>query len=155
MNLISIEIRHATPQDVHAVYALIRELAEYERAPEAVVNTPQRMLDDGFGQPGNWFECAVAEYNHQIVGMAIWYSRYSTWKGPCLYLEDFYVQLEYRRAGIGARLFDYVLHIGKSKCYSRLVWQVLEWNEPAIQFYRKYDSHFDPEWLNGSIELHP
>lgn len=146
-------IRLAKPEDVQSVYQLIVELAVYERAPHEVINTPERMLADGFGREGNWFGCAVAEVEGTIVGMAIWYFRYSTWKGRCLYLEDFYVSPEHRRTGIGASLFEYVLNYGKAQHCQKLVWQVLEWNEPAIRFYKKYDSHLDPEWLNGSITL--
>jgi GNAT superfamily N-acetyltransferase len=149
----SLMIRLAKPEDVQSVYQLILELATYERAPQEVINTPERMLADGFGRDGNWFGCAVAEVHGHIVGMAIWYFRYSTWKGRCLYLEDFYVSPDYRRSGIGATLFEYVLALGKEHHCTKLVWQVLEWNEPAIQFYKKYDSHLDPEWLNGSITL--
>ena len=155
MDSSSLLIRSARPEDVHAVYQLIRELAEYERAPQEVSNSPERMLAEGFGREENWFGCAVAELNGEIIGMAIWYFRYSTWKGRCLYLEDFYVKPEHRRAGIGAQLFEYVLAYGKEQQCGRLVWQVLEWNEPAINFYKKYDSHLDPEWLNGSISLEP
>ncbi|MEN9511061.1 MAG: hypothetical protein RLZZ370_880 [Bacteroidota bacterium] len=149
----SLVIRLAKPEDVASVYQLIVELAAYERAPQEVINTPERMLADGFGRDRNWFGCAVAEVHGQITGMAIWYFRYSTWKGRCLYLEDFYVSPEYRRSGIGASLFEYVLNYGIAQQCQKLVWQVLEWNEPAIQFYKKYDSHLDPEWLNGSITL--
>jgi GNAT superfamily N-acetyltransferase len=149
----SLKIRLAKPEDVQSVYQLIVELAAYERAPQEVINTPERMLSDGFGCDGNWFGCAVAEVQGQIAGMVIWYFRYSTWKGRCLYLEDFYVSPEYRRTGIGASLFEYVLNYGKAQQCQKLVWQVLEWNEPAIQFYKKYGSHLDPEWLNGSITL--
>jgi GNAT superfamily N-acetyltransferase len=146
-------IRPARPEDVNAVYQLIQELAEYERAPQEVSNTPERMLADGFGREENWFGCAVAEQEDVIIGMAIWYFRYSTWKGRCLYLEDFYVKPEFRRTGIGAKLFEHVLAYAREQQCSRMVWQVLEWNEPAIRFYKKYNSHLDPEWLNGAIIL--
>jgi GNAT superfamily N-acetyltransferase len=154
MNASKTLIRPATPEDVHAVFALIGELAAYECAPHEVSNTAERMLEDGFGTPDNWFGCAVATSNDVVVGMAIWYFRYSTWKGRCLYLEDFYVKPECRRAGIGAQLFDYVLTLGREQHCARLVWQVLEWNEPAIQFYHKFGCQLDPEWLNGTIDLH-
>ena len=153
MDSSSLLIRPARPEDVYAVHQLICELAAYERAPQEVSNTPERMLAEGFGREGNWFGCAVAVQAESIIGMALWYFRYSTWKGRCLYLEDFYVQSEYRRTGIGSKLFDHVLAYAREQQCSRLVWQVLEWNEPAIRFYQKYNSHLDPEWLNGAINL--
>ena len=90
-----------------------------------------------------------------MVGFALYYIRYSTWKGQCLYLEDFLVTEQQRGKGIGALLFERIIQEAKEKGFRRMVWQVLDWNEPALNFYKKYDAKLDPEWVNGSIDFIP
>jgi GNAT superfamily N-acetyltransferase len=153
MEIVSpITIRNAKPEDAPSVFLLIQELAEYERAPEQVINTPEQMLRDGFPET-SWFGCLVAESDGKIVGMALWYLRYSTWKGVCMYLEDLYVQPEFRQQGTGKALFLRLKELAEHKQCRRLVWQVLDWNEPAIRFYEKLGSQFDTGWWNGFIDL--
>lgn len=142
-------IRKAERSDVAAIFALIQELALYEKAPEQVTNTAENLANDLFEK--NVCEAIVAVFNTEIVGFALYYTSYSTWKGACLYLEDFYVKEEVRKQGIGQLLFDQILLIAKSKNVKRMDWQVLEWNEPAIRFYQKQHALLDPEWLNGRL----
>ncbi|MBK8927457.1 MAG: GNAT family N-acetyltransferase [Crocinitomicaceae bacterium] len=145
-------IRPATKLDVGDVLKLIRELAMYENAPQEVSNTEQQLTEDLFGN-NPVCESIVAVHKNQVVGFALFYTAYSTWKGKCLYLEDLYVQENFRRAGIGKKLFDYILQLAKTRNMKRLSWQVLDWNEPAIEFYKKYHAELDPEWINGKIRL--
>lgn len=140
-------IRPIEPSDVAALLGLIRELAEYERAPHEVVNTEAQLLADGFGERP-LYGGFVAVLDEKVVGMAIYYYRYSTWKGKVLYLEDIYVQPEYRRYQIGSKLLKTVVQFAAEQKCARVSWQVLDWNEPAINFYKKLDAHFDPEWVN-------
>lgn len=129
------------------VLALIRELADYERAPQEVVVTVSDLERDGFGtQPK--FHCFVAERADKICGMALYYIKYSTWKGPCVFLEDIIVTQSERRNGIGQLLFEEVQKAAKEMGAKRMEWQVLDWNEPAINFYKKYNPQILGEWLN-------
>jgi GNAT superfamily N-acetyltransferase len=148
----NIIIRRAEKQDCPALLSLIRELAEYERAPLEVTVTLQHFEESGFGASPVWWGF-VAENEGKVVGFALYYIRYSTWKGQCLYLEDFLVTEEYRGKGIGALLFERVIREAKEKGFRRMVWQVLEWNEPALNFYRKYKATLDGEWINGIIDF--
>ncbi|GAB4131257.1 MAG: GNAT family N-acetyltransferase [Bacteroidia bacterium] len=152
----TIIIRKAEQHDMKHILRLIQELAEYEKAPNEVVVTESDLIRDGFGhQP--LFYAFVAEQNHEIVGMALYYIKYSTWKGPCVFLEDIVVTKSKRRFGIGKMLFDAVLNETKSRKARRMEWQVLDWNEPAIQFYRQYNPQVLGEWLNyrlGENELY-
>jgi GNAT superfamily N-acetyltransferase len=145
-------IRTATPKDMQAVNNLIHELAVYEKASEQHINTTEQLIEDGFG-PNKVFDCIVAELNGKVVGFALFYTSYSTWKGKCLYLEDFLVTEKLRGKGIGKLLFDEVYQIAKKRNVGRFEWQVLEWNKPAINFYKKYDATLDGEWINGKIEF--
>ena len=147
-----INIRKGTPADVEPALRLIKELAEYEKAPEQVINTVEQMLKDGFGEKPI-FDLLVAETNDNIVGIAIYFIKYSTWKGKCLYLDDIVVQESLRGKGIGRKLFDAVAAEAKLQNCQHLQWQVLNWNEPAINFYKKYDTVFDDEWINCKIIL--
>jgi GNAT superfamily N-acetyltransferase len=142
-------IRKAEQTDVAAIFALIQELALYEKAPEQVTNTAEQLAIDLFEK--NRCETIVAEKENQVVGFALYYTSYSTWKGACLYLEDFYVIESERQHGIGQLLFDQVLEIAKNRKVQRMDWQVLTWNEPAIRFYEKQNAILDPEWLNGRL----
>ena len=147
---IACSIRPAIAADMPAVLELIRELARYEKAEEQVRNTVQQLLADGFG-PQPAFQCIVAVQAGAVVGFALCYNSYSTWRGKCLYLEDLYVKEPFRRSGVGSHLFDEVLKMAKEQKVKRLEWQVLEWNAPAIRFYEKYKAQLDPEWINGKL----
>lgn len=145
-------IRPAAEADMPAIHALVRELAEYERAPEAVVTTPASYLED-FRQ--GRFESQVAEVEGRVVGMTVFYHAYSTWKGNMLYLEDFVVLSDFRRYGVGQRLFDAFVEEGRRRDCSLVKWQVLDWNEPALAFYRKNGAIIETDWWNGKIFLKP
>jgi GNAT superfamily N-acetyltransferase len=142
------QIRTGTKEDLPQVLNLIKELAEYEKAPQEVDNSVERMEQDGFG-PEKVFDFIVAEENGKIIALALYFWSYSTWKGKCIYLEDLVVTLDHRRRGIGQLLFKELIQIAKEKDARRLSWQVLDWNEPAIEFYKSIGAELDPEWING------
>ncbi len=147
-----ITLRDATPDDLDDVLALIKELAEFENAPEEVTITKQQLLTDGFGEnPLFWI--ILAEENNQVIGMSFYYIRYSTWKGKCLYLEDIVVKEKHRGKGAGKRLFEETLQRARRMNAKLMVWQVLDWNKPAIEFYKKYNAELDNEWINCKIRL--
>lgn len=146
----NIVIRQGRAADLPQVYALIQELAEYEKAPEEVTNTLADMQRDGFGEQPV-FEFLVAEAENKVVGLCLYYMAYSTWKGKMLYLEDLVVTEAYRRYGLGKRLFDGFARRSLELGAKRLKWQVLEWNDPAIAFYKKLNSNLDPEWINCNM----
>ncbi len=149
-----INIRRAEKKDCPRLLELVKELAVYERAPDEVTVTLQHFEDSGFGtDPVWWAFVATLAPSDQIVGFALYYIRYSTWKGCRLYLEDLLVTNEMRGKGAGKLLFDRIIEEAKEKKLNGIVWQVLEWNEPAINFYKKYHPQFDPGWVTGSIEL--
>jgi predicted N-acetyltransferase YhbS len=148
---VAFEIRWATVADVPAVLAMIKELAEYENASDQVTLTEDQLRADGFDEKR--FEILVAETDSEVVGIAFFYPRYSTWKGHTLYLEDLIVKEEQRRKGIGCALFEELLRISKERKCARLEWQVLDWNEPAIAFYEKMEANIDGEWLNCKMEF--
>lgn len=143
-------IRFATAEDCPRILELINELAVYERAPEEVTVTLDHFIDAGFGKTPVW-KAFVAELDNKIVGFALYYTRYSTWKGCRLYLEDFIVTEEFRGKGLGKILFEKVIEEVKNGNYSGMVWQVLDWNEPAINFYNKYKAHLESGWLNAAL----
>ena len=145
-------IRKAVQEDCASMLELIKELAEYEKALHEVTVTLDEFTADGFGTSPVW-GAFVAELNGEIVGISLYYDRYSTWKGRRLYLEDLVVTERMRGKKIGKLLFDATLEYGKSNQYSGMVFQVLNWNESAINFYKKYSPKFDDEWLNVSIEF--
>lgn len=142
-------IRKAVRGDEISILNLIKELAAYEREPDAVINTEKQLAIDLFDE--KLCDCFVYIHNDQIIGIALYYISYSTWKGRCLYLEDLYVQPEHRRLGAGQKLFTVLLEEAKELGVKRMDWQVLEWNEPAINFYKKIGATLDPEWLNGRM----
>lgn len=142
-----LKIRQAGKNDMKDVLHLIRELADYERAPEEVVVTVEDLERDGFGEHPK-FHCLVAERNAAVVGMALYYIKYSTWKGPCVFLEDIIVTQSDRRNGTGKLLFEAVMRSAKKMKARRMEWQVLDWNIPAIKFYEKYNPLVLEEWLN-------
>lgn len=145
-----IQIRAALKEDVPSILALVKELAAYERASHEVSNTVFMMEADGFGEnPIFW--AIVAEHQQQIIGLSLYYIRYSTWKGKSLYLEDIIVHASYRRKGIGKRLFEETIKAAQRMQVKGMTWQVLDWNQPAIDFYRKYPCSIDDEWLNCKL----
>jgi GNAT superfamily N-acetyltransferase len=144
------KIRKGTERDLPGVLELVKELAAYEKAPLEVEVTLEEMRNWGFGKD-QIFDFFVAEQGGQIVGIALYYYKYSTWKGKCLFLEDIIITETHRRYGLGTRLFDEVVKVAKEKKVRRMEWQVLEWNEPALNFYKKYDAVLDPEWVNGKL----
>lgn len=143
-------IRKGTKEDVPAVFTLIKELALYEKAPEQVTLSLQELEDDGFGE-NPIYGLFVAEQNATVVGMALYYEKFSTWQGRCIYLEDIIVTESQRGKGIGHQLFQQVIGVAKERNSARMEWQVLDWNEPAINFYKKYNANLDGEWLNGKL----
>jgi GNAT superfamily N-acetyltransferase len=143
-------IRKGTKQDMPAVHALISELALYEKAPEEVTNTVEDMIRDGFGESPA-FHCLVAEVEANVVGMAIYFIKYSTWKGKGIYLDDIVVTESMRGKKIGEQLFNRLIQESISLGAKQLHWQVLNWNLPAINFYKKYPSSFDDEWINCKL----
>jgi len=145
-------IRSATAKDVPDLLELVRELAIFEKAPNEVINTEEKMLEDGFGV-NKLFDAFVAELNGEIIGLAITYYRYSTWKGKCLYLEDLIVTEKYRGIGAGQQLFTHCIDFGKENGCHKMIWQVLDWNKPALDFYTLYGADLDGEWINGSLDL--
>lgn len=143
-------IREARLGDEQAIHGLISELAVYEKAPDEVNNTVEKLKVDLFVD-GVCEALVVENDDREVVGFALYYQSYSTWKGRCLYLEDFYIQPEFRRGGIGSKLFHEVVEIAKKWGVKRMDWQVLDWNEPAIEFYKKQQAVLDPEWVNGRL----
>jgi GNAT superfamily N-acetyltransferase len=131
---------------------LIHELAVFEKAPNEVVANAETLLQSGF-QEHPLFVAWVAEKDGLIVGMALCYIRYSTWKGPVLYLEDLIVTESFRGNGIGKALFEKCIAHAKHNNYRRMVWQVLDWNTPAIDFYKGYGAQIEDGWLNASIDF--
>lgn len=148
----TIHIRKAAPEDCPRMMELVQELAVYERAPEAVTVSLDHFRESGFGSNPVWW-AFVAEEGGVIQGFALYYIRYSTWKGQRMYLEDIIVTEEARGRGIGAQLMEALIAEAKEKNFCGMIWQVLEWNEPALNFYRKFNASFDPEWVNVSLEL--
>lgn len=142
-------IREAQKGDEFGIFELIKALALYEKAPEQVTNTAENLGKDLFDV--KICEALVADVGGQIVGFALWYTNYSTWKGQCLYLEDFYVLPEFRSLKIGSQLFDKVVDIAKQKGVKRMDWQVLEWNQLALDFYKRKNAILDSEWINGRL----
>jgi GNAT superfamily N-acetyltransferase len=150
-----IKIRQARKSDVPQILALIKELAHYEKAPGEVRVTEKELKRDGFGKK-RLYDCFVAEYpipnsQYLIVGIAFYYIKYSTWKGRCIYLEDIIVTEKMRGKGIGKLLFEKVIETAKKMRVRKLEWQVLNWNEHAINFYKKYNTVFDNEWINCKL----
>lgn len=140
-------IRKGTPEDINALHALICELAEFERALPEVTNTPEQLLKDGFSE-NPLYGFYVAELEARVVGIALYYYRYSTWKGKVLYLEDIYIQPAHRGQGIGEAFMRVLETHAQTEQCARLQLQVLDWNEPAVRFYEKMGMSIDKEWWN-------
>lgn len=146
-----VKVRKGTKADLPRTLELIKELAEYEKAPLEVSNTLAMMEEDGFGQ-NPIFGFFVAENARGIVGISVYYYRYSTWKGKRLYLEDIIVTESERGSGLGKLLFDRTMQQCLDDGCTGMMWQVLDWNEPAINFYKKYNAKMDYEWVNCHLE---
>ena len=161
-----IKIRRAVKEDCPRLLELVNELAVYEKAPQEVTVTLEHFIESGFGKNPVWWAFVAASppnllskgeeekdsvTTEIIHGFALYYIRYSTWKGQAMYLEDILVTNEMRGKGIGKLLFDRLIEEAKGKKFNRIIWQVLEWNEPAINFYKKYNADFDGEWVNCSM----
>lgn len=138
-------IRDARPDDMEQVLGLIQELAHFEKEPEAVEITKEDLVKDGFGEQ-RMFHCFVAETQEGIVGIALVYPRYSTWKGPAIHLEDLIVAERMRGSGLGTALLDEVVKYGHGLGVKRICWEVLDWNEPAIEFYEKKGANVLRDW---------
>ena len=148
MNII---IREAVKDDCKRMMELIKELAVFERAANEVTVSFDHFVETGFGAHPFWW-AYVAEVDGTVEGFALYYKRYSTWKGARLYLEDLLVTEQMRGNGIGKLLFNRLVHEAKGNGYSGMMWQVLDWNEPAINFYKKYGTKLDDEWVNCHLE---
>jgi GNAT superfamily N-acetyltransferase len=146
----NINIRKAVKEDCPRLLELIQELAEYEKAPNDVTVTLEHFIESGFGKKPVWW-AFVAEVDGIVQGFALYYVRYSTWKGQAMYLEDIIVTESMRGKKLGKLLFDRLIDEAKEKKWTRIIWQVLDWNEPAINFYKKYNASFDDEWVNCSL----
>ncbi len=146
----NISIRKGVKSDLAEVLDLIKELAVYEKAPQEVIVTVEDLDRDGFGE-NPIFEFFTAESDGKIIGIALFYIKYSTWKGKCVFLEDIIVTEQFRKHGIGKMLLDEVVKVSKDLNVNRLEWQVLDWNKPAIKFYEKINSHFDKDWINCKL----
>ena len=143
-----ITVRTAEKKDLAAIHALVVELAVYENEPDAVTATLQ---DYEVDFEADFFRAFVAESDGNIVGMALYYIAYSTWKGRMLYLEDFVVTQSHRRQGLGELIFERVIEEARNIGANRMKWQVLDWNKPAIKFYEKYKAEFDEGWFNVNL----
>ena len=141
----NITIRPATEADIPTIHALVYELAVYEKEPEAVFTTPEEYLED-FRK--GLFESHVAEMDGKVVGMTLFFMMYSSWKGKMLYLDDFVVNEQYRRFGVGQKLYDDFIEKGRRRGCRLVKWQVLDWNEPALNFYKKNDAIIEKGWWN-------
>jgi ribosomal protein S18 acetylase RimI-like enzyme len=145
-------VRRATKEDCPRMLELVHELAHYERAPHEVTVTLEHFIESGFGPSPVWW-AFVAEEDGVIQGFALYYIRYSTWKGQRMYLEDIIVTEEARGRKLGKMLMDALIEEAKERKFSGIVWQVLEWNEPALNFYKKFNASFDPEWVNAALNF--
>lgn len=149
MNII---IRKAVKEDCPRMMELVIELAVYEKAAAEVTVDFNDFVQAGFGPDPVWW-ASVAEVDGKVEGFALWYIRYSTWKGQRMYLEDILVTEKMRGKGLGKLLLDQLIKEAKEKKFSGMMWQVLDWNEPAINFYKKYDAHLDNGWTNCHLNF--
>jgi GNAT superfamily N-acetyltransferase len=147
-----INIRKGRSEDVPQVFGLVQELALYERAPEQVTNTIAQMTEDGFGA-NPIYGLIVAESEGRIIGISLYYTRYSTWKGKRLYLEDLIVTESMRGHGAGKLLLDATVAEAHATNGTGVMWQVLDWNTPSIEFYERYGARLDSEWVNCHLDF--
>ena len=148
----SISIRRAIKSDCPRLLELVQELADYEKAPNEVTVSLEHFEESGFGEKPVWW-AFVGEEENRVNAFALYYIRYSTWKGQRMYLEDILVTAQSRGKGLGKLLMERLIEEAKEKKLNAIVWQVLEWNQPAIEFYKKYNADFDDEWINCSIQV--
>ncbi len=148
----TITVRRAAKNDCPRMLELINELAVFERAPHEVTVTLAHFAESGFGTNPVWW-AFVAEEAGIVIGFALYYIRYSTWKGQRMYLEDILVTEQHRGRNAGRLLMDQLITEAREKNLSGITWQVLDWNTPAIKFYEKYTSKFDGEWVNVSMDI--
>jgi GNAT superfamily N-acetyltransferase len=147
-----IELRRAKQEDIPSILELVNSLALFEKAPNEVTATVQDYIENGFGDNPIFFSY-LAYDEGQLAGFALWYFRFSTWKGKRFYLEDLYVKDEFRGKGIGQKLIEACIEEAKQTKCTGMMWQVLDWNTPAIEFYKKYNAQFDGEWINVNLHL--
>lgn len=146
-----IEIRPATAEDLPRVYDLIKELAIYENAPDEPTNPLSNFIADGTGDSPK-YRVLLAFFGEEMVGMALYYLGYSTWKGCMMYLDDLVVKENWRRKGIGKQLFNALMDTAREHGVNQLRWHVLDWNEPAIAFYKQVGASLDPTWITCKLE---
>lgn len=147
-------IRDARRSDCPQMMELIQELADFEKAPDEVTVDPAHFEQSGFGPNPVWWALVLEdEKSHKVIGMALYYIRYSTWKGQRLYLEDLIISEKYRGQGLGKKLFDALIERAKAGKFHGMSWQALDWNTPALEFYKKYNAKLDEEWVNCSIDF--
>jgi GNAT superfamily N-acetyltransferase len=153
---LDIRIRKAVLADCERMMELVHELAVFEKAPDEVTVTLEHFVETGFGKNPVWQALVAfdaADTHEKIIGISLYYMRYSTWKGLRLYLEDLIVTEEFRGKGIGKMLFERTVEEARLLKVSGIMWQVLDWNEPAIEFYKKYGAEISDEWLNCSLSI--
>lgn len=148
----SLRIREAKKDDAGRIIELIHALAVFEKEADAVKVSKEELEKDGFG-PHPSFKCIVAEFEEEVIGFALYYIRYSTWNGRTVYLEDFLVDEKYRSKGVGKILFEEMINIAKKLKVRQMSWQVLDWNEGAIRFYKKYNAELSDGWLNVRLQM--
>jgi predicted N-acetyltransferase YhbS len=141
-------IRKATKQDIAAIYNMVYELAVFEKEPEAL-KIAIKDYEEAFCE--KLFDSIVAELDGKIIGIAVFYMTFSTWRGKCLYLEDFYVKPEFRKMGVGQKLFDAYITEATSKGAKQAKWQVLDWNEVGLNFYSRNNAEIEKNWWNGKL----
>lgn len=148
----SITYRLAKADDMPAVHSLVMELAIYEKAEDSVFTSPEEYKKDAFESDREWFFCYVAEHPQDgVVGIALSYFAYSTWRGKMVFLDDLVITESYRRKGIGQQLVKRVIHHAKNGGANMIKWQVLDWNKPAIKMYEKLGVTFDGEWIDCKV----
>ncbi len=145
------EIRRAIAADVPFILQMIRALAEYEKEPQEVTITPEELLRDGFGEKP-LYQCLILSLDTKPVGFALYYNRYSTWKGKTLYLEDLFVSPEARGSGLGKQAMVELARIARDTGCVRFEWQVLDWNQPAIDFYKSFGTSLQPQWVTCRLD---
>lgn len=148
----TILFRKAVKEDIPQIIQLVKKLAAFELAPEQVTVTEKDYLDNGFNE-NPLFECNLIYVNKELAGFCLWYFRFSTWKGKRLYVEDIYIEEKYRNKKLGTILLEEAIEEAKRTNCTGLMWQVLDWNKNAIEFYKKYNASFDQGWINVHLHL--